>query len=314
MRRLNSTIVVGGAGFYGGWLAAELLAQDVAVTVVDTAARMSAEALPAVEVVTGDAVELDLRSLIDERNADAVFQLAGTGLVPTSLEHPLDDLTRNTATTVAVLEAARDAATAPLVAYVSSAAVYGEGIRMPMDEDHPLAPLSHYGISKLAAESYVRLYARLYGVRAFSARPFSLYGPRQRKLVVYDLLLRLLDGEDPLVIDAPAEVSRDFVYVEDAAQGLVALARNAPAAGEAYNVASGRKTTLRELVEAIVEATGLDASFEFRGELRPGDPLRWDGDPSRAHALGARFDTPLAEGLRRTFEWLAATRNPHAVR
>lgn len=314
MRRLNTAIVVGGAGFYGGWLAAELLAEGVTVTVVDTSARAAAEELLSVEVVTGDAVELDLRALIDERRADAVFQLAGTGLVPTSLAHPLDDLTRNTATTVAVLEAARAAATAPLVAYVSSAAVYGEGIRMPMDESHPLAPLSPYGISKLAAESYVRLYARLYGVKAFSVRPFSLYGPRQRKLVVYDLLRRLLDGEDPLVVNAPAEVSRDFVYVEDAAQGLVALARNAPAAGEAYNVASGRPATLRELVETLIAAAGLDASVEFQGELRPGDPLRWDGDAARARALGARFDTPLAEGLRRTVEWLVTTRERHVVR
>lgn len=313
MRGLSTAIIVGGAGFYGGWLTAELLAQDVAVTVVDTSARAAADDLPAVELVTGDAVELDLRALIDERGADAVFQLAGTGLVPASLAHPLDDLTRNAATTVAVLEAARNATAAPLVAYVSSAAVYGEGIRMPMDEDHPLAPLSPYGISKLAAESYVRLYARLYGVKTFSVRPFSLYGPRQRKLVVYDLLQRLLDGENPLVVDAPAEVSRDFVYVEDAAQGLVALARNAPAAGEAYNVASGQRTTLRELVETLIDVAGLEAGFEFRGELRPGDPLRWDGDASRAQALGARFDTPLAEGLRRTVEWLAATREPNGV-
>jgi UDP-glucose 4-epimerase len=214
---------------------------------------------------------------------------------------------RNAATTVAVLDAARRASPQPLVAYVSSAAVYGEGIRMPMDEEHPLAPLSPYGISKLAAERYVAHYVAMYGLEAFCVRPFSLYGPRQRKLVVYDLMQRVLDGESPLTIDAPAEVSRDFVYVEDAAAALVTLAGNAPARGEAYNIASGRPTSLRELAEEIVSACGLDIAVEFTGNLRPGDPQRWDGDASRACALGADFGTPLDEGLRRTAAWLVET-------
>ena len=96
--------------------------------------------------------DLDLPALIDERESDVIFQLAGTGLVPSSLERPLEDLVRNTSTTLAVLEGARQAMGSPLVAYVSSAAVYGNGVLFPMDEDRPLQPLSPYGISKLAAE------------------------------------------------------------------------------------------------------------------------------------------------------------------
>ncbi|HET7572556.1 MAG TPA: NAD-dependent epimerase/dehydratase family protein [Gaiellaceae bacterium] len=305
MRGLTRALVVGGAGFYGGWVVEALRGRGVEPLVLDTAARAARDGSPAVETVAGDATEVDLAGLVATRRIDAIFQLAGTGLVPSSLERPLDDLVRNAATTVAVLDAARRAATPPVVAYVSSAAVYGEGVRMPMDEEHPTAPLSPYGISKLAAERYVALYAEMYGLPAFSVRPFSLYGPRQRKLVVYDLLRRARDGESPLVVAAPAEVSRDFVYVEDAAGALVALAESAPARGEAYNIASGRPTTLRELAEEIVASLGLETPVEFTGALRPGDPVRWDGDASRARALGASFDTPLAEGLRRTAAWLA---------
>lgn len=308
MRRLARALVVGGAGFYGGWLVQALREAGVEPLVLDRAERAERPDAPEAELVRGDVTSFDLDGLLAERRPDAVFQLAGTGLVPESLAHPLDDLARNAATTVAVLEAACRAVAKPLVAYVSSAAVYGDGVRLPMDEEHPLAPLSPYGISKLAAERYVALYSAMHGLPAFSVRPFSLYGPRQRKLVVYDLMRRALGGESPLVIAAPAHVSRDFVYVEDAARALVALARSAPARGEAYNIASGRPTTLSELAHEIVASLGLESEVEFTGSLRAGDPVRWDGEAGRARALGATFDTPLAEGLRRTASWLVGRR------
>ena len=305
MRRVERALVVGGAGFYGSWVVEALLAAGVETTVLDE--RDRPEAIAPAELIVADAAEIDLADVLAELEVDTVLQLAGTGLVPASLAHPIDDLLRNARTTLAVLEAARIAPRRPLVGFISSAAVYGEGRTMPMDEAHPLEPVSPYGISKLAAEKYVALYAHLYDSATYAVRPFSLYGPRQRKLVVYDLLHRLLRGEDPLVVHAPADISRDFVYVEDAAAALLALARNAPAHGEAYNIACGQPTTLAELAYAIADAAGLDTRIEFAGTARPGDPLRWDGDATRARALGARFDTPLADGLRRTVEWYVAT-------
>lgn len=305
MRSVSRALVVGGAGFYGGWLVDVLVAAGVEAVVLDRADRAARDGAPRVETLAGDVTEIDLGALVRGRAFDAIFQLAGTGLVPASLADPVGDLSRNAATTVAVLEAARVGEPMPVVVYVSSAAVYGNAVQVPMDEDHPLAPLSPYGISKLAAERYVAFYNDLYGVPSFSVRPFSLYGPRQTKLVVYDLMRRVATGESPLVVAAPGDVSRDFIYVEDAAHALLTLARNAPAAGEAYNIASGEATTLRGLAEGIVAALGSSATVEFTGTLRPGDPFRWDGDATRARALGAAFDTSLVEGLRRTAEWLS---------
>jgi UDP-glucose 4-epimerase len=175
-----------------------------------------------------------------------------------------------------------------------------------MDEEHPLAPVSPYGISKLAAEQYVRLYARDRGLPALTVRPFSLYGPGQRKLVVHDLMLRLLEGERPLTVAGRGDVTRDLVYVEDAARAVVQLARAAPAAGEAYNLSSGRGTRLDELAAVIAGLDGNGVEIAFTGELRAGDPLHWQGDPGRAAALGATCATDLAEGLRRTYAWVRA--------
>jgi UDP-glucose 4-epimerase len=304
---LRRAFVVGGSGFYGSWLVELLEARSIDTLVIDT--RPQSE--PRTEMILGDVHDIDLPALVDSRKPDVIFQLAGTGLVPTSIQHPLQDLVRNTSTTLTVLEAARHASIPPLVAYVSSAAVYGNGIRFPMNEDHPLRPLSPYGISKLAAEGYVSLYAEMHGVPAFSVRPYSLYGPRQRKLVVYDLLKRMLEGENPLVVAGRPDVTRDFVYVKDAALALIALAQSAPASGEAYNIASGSPLSLQHLVEALKSAAGFATEVQFTAEVRSGDPLRWDGDSSRARALGASFDTPLSEGLSATATWLRAETEGH---
>lgn len=302
MRSLTTAVVVGGAGFFGSWLVDELERQGSHVVVVD---RRRPEAATG-DGITADVLEIDLTAELDRVDADAVFQLAGTGTVPEAVSAPVSDLERNTATTVAVLEAARRARRPPVVGVVSSAAVYGEGRTLPMSEDHPCEPLSPYGLSKLAAEQYTRFYARVHGVETFSIRPFSLYGPRQRKLVVYDLLSRGLAGEDPLRVLGAPEVSRDFVFVEDAARAFLTLARSAPGEGEVYNIASGVETALGALTEALLETAGLRSTVEFTGAVRPGDPERWLGDPQRAAALGAVCTTPLGAGLRATVDWLVS--------
>ena len=300
---MKHAVVLGATGFLGSWVARELVSQDIPVTAIgrtraDDVFRLDVEA---------DILDLDLVSICND--ADVIFHLAGTGDVPESLREPLIDLRSNLQTTVALVDAARRATNPPRVVLASSAAVYGESTTVPMAETHPLVPISPYGASKLAAEHYVRLFHRLYGLPGLAVRPFSVYGPGQRKLVVHDLLNRLLDGEDPLLISAPPDVTRDFVYVADVAAAIVALARNAPGEGEAYNLASGRATSLRELADALLEATGSGATAMFAGDQPPGNPSHWYGDASKAASLGVTLDTPLSHGLAATVRWLTDVRS-----
>jgi UDP-glucose 4-epimerase len=297
---MKRAVVLGASGFLGSWVVRELVALDIPIL---TVGRKTSVETPRLDV-EADLLDLDLVAICDE--ADVIFHLAGTGDVPQSLREPIVDLRTNLATTLAVLDAARRAADPPRVVVVSSAAVYGESVTVPMAEDHPLLPISPYGVSKLAAEHYLRVFHRLYGLRGIAVRPFSVYGPGQRKLVVYDLLKRIVDGEDPLLISAPADVTRDFVYVEDVASAVVALARDAPAKGEAYNLASGRATSLRELADALLFAAGAAGSARFVGDQERGNPAHWCGDTSKAASLGVTLDTPLARGLEKTVRWLAA--------
>jgi UDP-glucose 4-epimerase len=296
---MKRAVVFGASGFLGSWVVRELVSQRVTVTAVS---RRSSPDGPALDY-EADMLDLDLDRVCE--NVDAIFHLAGTGNVPRSLRDPAGDLRANAQTTLAVLEAARQAENPPRVILASSAAVYGESISVPMAETHRLLPVSPYGVSKLAAEQYVHVFHRLYGVPGIIVRPFSVYGPGQRKLVVHDLINRILDGEAPLRISAPAEVMRDFVYVKDVAAAIVALARDAPADGDAYNLASGRATSLRELADALLVATGSNTEVEFISDQAPGNPVHWYGDTAKAQSLGVALNTPLAIGLEATVRWLS---------
>jgi len=302
VRSFSRALALGGTGFIGRHLVAHL--EDEGIQTVAVGRGGLAGAPEAWKVVQSELTEVDMSELLAEHEPDVVFHLANTSIVPASIAAPLEDLLANAGTTVGVLQALRQRASPPLLVFVSSAAVYGTAERVPMDEEHALNPASPYGVSKLASELYIRLYCDLHGLSALSARPFSVYGPRQRKLVVYDLLRRLAEGEDPLRVAGSPEVSRDFVWVGDAVRGLLTLAREAPARGEAYNIASGVETTLGELVQELITVSGGAMRAEFSGVVRPGDPLRWAGDPSRGAALGVACDTPLSVGLQLTAEWL----------
>lgn len=296
-RPVRRALVLGGAGFLGGWVT-HLLRQAHAETIVLGYGAEGPDDIPL--EITRDTVDLALR----RSQYDAVFFLAGSPSVPRSVANPSQDLYDNTSVVIDVLEVIRTLPSPPVLLLASSAAVYGDAQRDPMDENHPLCPRSPYGISKLAAEQYVRLYAETYDVPALSVRPFSVYGPGQRKLVVYDLTRRLLTGEDPLVVNSPAEVARDFVYVEDVAQAMLALASRAPAVGEAYNIASGLATTLRDLVDHLIDAAGVRSTPQFTGLVRVGDPLRWRGAMPRAAELCITCPTSLSDGLRETVDWI----------
>lgn len=296
---LRRALILGGAGFVGSWVTHELRIRQVDSTVLGYGAERPDDiALPITRTSVAEALAAE--------DYDALFFAAGSPSVPRSVSDPLQDLRDNVGLVVDVLEALRSLPSPPLFVFTSSAAVYGDAVHDPMDEDHPLVPRSQYGVSKLAAEQYVRLYAQNHGVRGFSVRPFSVYGPGQRKLVVYDLARRLLNGEHPLAVSAPPDVARDFVYVQDAARAIVDLTVRAPASGEAYNVATGIATTLPELADHLVAILGVTADVRFTGRLRAGDPIRWCGGTARTAALGVTCNTPLSMGLEETLSWIRA--------
>ena len=228
------------------------------------------------------------------RAVHRIFHLAGAAYVPPSLDDPAGDLGNNAEVTLDVLEAVRRGSPATPVVYTSSAAVYGSPTVLPIAEETPIVPVSPYGVSKYAAEQYVSLYARLHGLRTASLRLFSVFGPGQRKQVVFDLLAKLAADPDRLEVIGAGTEMRDFIFVDDVVTAATCVMARAPLQGEVYNVASGQGVTIRDLVGHIVAVVGLSPTVRYTGEVRPGDALHWVGDIARLR--GARL---RAGGVRR---------------
>jgi UDP-glucose 4-epimerase len=309
------TLVTGGAGFIGSNLVDALLARGDDVTVVDDLSTGRRENLDSAREAGAELVELDVRdaaalaSLAAERGPETVFHLAAQIDVRKSLEDPAFDAAVNVGGTANVLDAARAGGCARVVFVSTGGAIYGEGDgqQLPLDEDTPVAPLSAYGQSKFAAEGYLALYERLYGLSSVSLRLGNVYGPRQDPLgeagviAIFCGLLR--SGGQPTVYGDGTQ-TRDYIYVGDVVGAALAAAGGA--ASGPINIGTGRESSVLDLV-AMLKRLGEVESFEPElAPARPGEVQRISVDPARAEAeLGWRPETGLEAGLTLTLESLA---------
>lgn len=301
-----SVLVTGGAGFIGSHLVEGLVAAGASVTVLDNFSTGCQENLQAVREATQlwpvDLAEPKTAQLIATRNFAYVFHLASNAYVPSSTADPAGDLTVNVLATLRLIEGLRGKQSK--VVFASSAAVYGNPTTLPIVEDQPPTPISPYGISKLAAERYLKVYHMVEGLQVCFLRLFSVYGPRQRKQVIYDLIVRLQQEPPRLWMWGDGTQVRDFVCVTDAVQALLLAVLRAPMCGEVHNVASGRSITTGELALLIARTMGLSPALEFSGNLRPGDTQSWVADISRIGALGYSPTVPLEDGLKGCVDWV----------
>ena len=310
-------LVTGGAGFIGSHLVEALLAQGHAVRVLDNFFSGKRENLAAVKDV--ELIEGDVRDLDTCRKAcagsDRVWHLAAIGSVPRSVANPLDTHNANATGTLHLLVAAREAGVQRFV-FASSSSVYGANPQLPREESQHPMPMSPYANSKLAAETYVRLFAQLYGLETISLRYFNVFGPRQDPAsqyaaVVPKFFAALLAGESPTVF-GDGEQSRDFTFVADCVAGnlLAGLADREGIAGEHFNLAAGSPTTVNVLLATIQQALGTDLPARHVPE-RPGDVRYSDARIDKARArLGFEPRWSLAEGIRQTAEWFLASTSP----
>jgi UDP-glucose 4-epimerase len=305
-------LITGGAGFIGSNLVDALLARGDEVTVVDdlsTGRRINLEGALA---NGAELVELDIRDraalaeVVAARKPERIFHLAAQIDVRKSLEDPAFDAAVNVGGTANVLDAARVAET-PRVVFVSTGgAIYGEGQgkQLPLDESTPVAPMSAYGQSKFAAEGYLGLYERLYGISGIALRLGNVYGPRQDPLgeagVIAIFCGKLKSGERPTIFGDGTQ-TRDYIYVGDVVAAALAAAESE--ASEPVNIGTGREASVLELTETLGRLAGRD---DFEPEFAPpraGEVQQISLDASRAEALLDWAPTKsLEEGLRVTLE------------
>jgi UDP-glucose 4-epimerase len=298
-------LVTGGAGFIGSNIVRALLAQDAHVTVVDDFSAGRREHLPespSLRIVQGDlAVMADLRSLVAE--CDYVFHLAAQVSTVKSLEVTEDDARRNIMGSVRLFATCRNARIRRIV-YSSSCAIFGEPVRLPIDEDHPQRPTSFYALSKLTAERYCLLEAALWKLPVACLRYFNVYGlPMQQSdyTGVISIFISKLLSDEPLAIYGDGSQFRDFVYVQDVVQANL-LAASRGKIGGVYNIGTGVRTSILELAQMLADMAGFRPEIRFK-DWRAGEIRESVADVRRARAeLGFVPSYDLRRGLNEVWQ------------
>lgn len=222
--------------------------------------------------------------------------------MPRSVKEPRFDFETNAVGSFNVYEAANKAGVKRVI-YASSAAVYGEPQHVPTDENHPLNPLSFYGVSKLAGERVGFMFNRMYGMGFTAIRIFNTYGPRQPRYVIADLIRKLRKNPRELEVLGTGEQVRDYSFVDDTAGAFIAAAENESMNGDAYNIAGGNPTSIRQLVDIILDVMDIKGcKVTYTGQSWKGDIDRLIADISKIRATGISPRTGLAEGIRRAIE------------
>jgi UDP-glucose 4-epimerase len=304
-------LITGIGGFIGSSLARALLSRREQVRGVDnfdTGNRENiAEILDQIDFREADIVDLDaMRKAC--AGIDFVLHQAAIPSVPKSVLDPLGSNRANIDGTVNVLVAARDAKVKRVV-YAASSSAYGDTPTLPKHEAMRPDPISPYAVAKLASEQYMISFYRCYGLETVALRYFNIFGPRQDPSSPYSGVLakfitQMLRGEQPTIF-GDGEQSRDFTYIDNAVEAnlLACKAPAAKAAGQVFNVATGRRVTLNETFKALQGLTSYKGKAEYETE-RAGDIKHSLADISKAEAgLGYKPKVDFEEGLRRTVDW-----------
>ncbi|ASJ11348.1 nucleoside-diphosphate sugar epimerase [Thermococcus sp. P6] len=297
-------VVTGGAGFIGSHIAWELV-KDNEVVVIDNLHTGKEENVPpGAKLLKADIRDYGaVREVIGE--SDYVFHEAAQVSVVESIRDPLFTEEVNVLGTLNVLRALLEGH--GKLVFASSAAVYGNNPNLPLRETEKPDPLSPYGVTKAAAEMYLRVFHELYGLPVVALRYFNVFGPRQgtnQYAGVISIFINRALKNEPLVIFGDGKQTRDFIYVKDVVRANVLAAESGRSNGRVFNVATGRDTSVLELATKVIEITGARSPILF-DKPRPGDVRHSLADIREIRKLGFEPEFSLEEGLKETVKWYA---------
>ena len=302
-------LVTGGAGFIGSNTVDELVQRGHSVVVLDDFSGGKEENLGEIRnkitIIKGSITDLEVvRKAMHE--AEFVLHLAARTSVPRSVKDPLETNRTNVEGTLNVLVAAKELKIKRVV-FAASSAAYGETAALPKVETMQPQPISPYGVTKYVGELYGQTFGRCYGLENVALRYFNIFGPRQDPSSPYSGVLAkfctaFLEDTPPVVF-GDGEQTRDFTFVENAVQANL-LACEAPnASGKVFNVGTGGRTSLNEVLKALGKITGKTLETKYE-PARDGDIRDSQADISQAREyLGYDPQVDFEEGLSRTFEW-----------
>jgi UDP-glucose 4-epimerase len=306
----SRALVIGGAGFIGSHIVDQLLAEPVReIVVLDNFARGARHNLDGaleddrVTLVEGSIADVEL---LDElmTGRDHVWLLAALWLYE-CVHEPRSAIEINCVGTFNVLDAAHRAGVKKVV-YSSSASVYGDAAFTPMTEDHPFNNRTMYGATKIAGEQFFRAYHEQHGLDYVGLRYMNVYGPRMDYKGTYvSVIMKVLDkidaGERPVIFGDGSQ-AYDFVHVGDVARANI-LAMKSDATDVNLNVGTGIRTSIKELVDVLLEETGAGIEPEYRANEQMFVTHRVGSTDNAERLIGFRAQLPYREGLRSVIDW-----------
>jgi UDP-glucose 4-epimerase len=222
-----------------------------------------------------------LNRFLAQQPVDVVIHAAGAASVAGSYSSPVDDFRANVLSWMVLLDSIKNSCSGAKAVLLSSAAVYGNASSEPLDEAHATAPVSPYGHHKALAESISKEFSSCFGMDVLCFRLFSVFGERQRRLLLWDTFSKLRRNPAEQVFDGTGEEARDYLWVEDLARILSEVIPKMDCNGyTVMNIARGEATTVSQLVHYVKDALKVDTQIRFSGRERLGDPKKLAADIS----------------------------------
>ncbi|WP_195927733.1 NAD-dependent epimerase/dehydratase family protein [Lactococcus lactis] len=310
MIKNNNILITGGAGFIGSTLANALLPDNKVIVLDDLSMGDFNNLDESINLtkIEGNLVDKELLGKIfSENEFDYIFHLGAVASVADSVARPYETHQVNFDSTMTILEILRTRKSKlKRFIFSSSAAVYGDEPTLPKREESVIRPLTPYAIDKFASEKMAMIYNLLYDIPTSATRFFNVYGPNQNPESPYSgfisILVDRLKNKKELTIFGNGEQTRDFVYVEDVVNALLLIATSDKSRGQVYNVGTGSRITLNDLVKLSQEITGKKISIKFDKE-REGDIRDSISDISKLRNIGYEPNVDLALGMKKYLEY-----------
>lgn len=261
------------------------------------------------QIVVTDVSSAPWDRIFEQHQPSTVYHLAATASVQASLQDPIGDFNNVIPATARMMVSLSTHSPATRIVFFSSAAVYGNPLKLPVSEQDKCAPISPYGANKYVAEELLRAFGHCYSLKCSVLRIFSAYGEGLRRQLFFDVAAKAAharsQGKREIILFGTGEESRDFIHGEDVARAALAVAEAASDENlEVYNVANGEEVRVKDAVDQFLEMAGLNIKSHFNGSIRAGDPRYWKADISKITKIHHSHSIPLDVGLERYAEWL----------
>ena len=302
-------LVTGVAGFIGAAIAKRLLDDDHEVLGIDNLTTGYLSHVPAgVHFYEMSIHDIEVLKILKSHNFEAIFHIAGQSGGELSYADPIYDLQSNAQSTLLLLKYASESQCKKII-YASTVSVYGEPKNcLNIPETEVLKPKSFYGVGKLASENYLRIYAQQFGLDAISLRLFNVYGPGQnlnnlQQGITSIFLSQAVRGRH-IHIKGPKDRFRDLIYIDDVTEAFMTVLEDKFRGFNAYNVSTGRKTVVEDIIEAIKLNLPFDISVNYDGST-PGDVFGYTGNPNKLMAESGWMPKMMfKDGLRIMVDWV----------